>query len=358
MTRILALLPGDVGRQLLFFPTLETLQHQYSQVEIDVIVEPRAKQAYRLCRNVENVLTFQFENRNGAADWGNLIGKMRDRRYDVGITLSRDWTAGLLCWLAGIPKRVGYENSNLPPWVRFGRQRLPTVGGALADLAGVFLSSKVTPNARPYDAQRYHDLLLGLSIDQPCPDIAIHIPQADIQWAKIERKRLGIEDQPYILLHGGTGAENSDDEPSQFYPIKSWESVIEGYLERQPNTPFMIVQSPDNKDWVTSLLAVCPQLNIVTPQHVGQLAALIDAGHLMICADRAPLHLGVAVKTKLLALFGSLEPSRHLPPTHYFAGLKSLTSKVADIPPIQILEKVWKVESTGSSADIKLITLK
>ncbi|WP_249370290.1 glycosyltransferase family 9 protein [Acaryochloris marina] len=103
MTRILALLPGDVGRQLLFFPTLETLQHQYSQVEIDVIVEPRAKQAYRLCRNVENVLTFQFENRNGAADWGNLIGKMRDRRYDAGITLSRDWT--------GVSKGSGMHGS-------------------------------------------------------------------------------------------------------------------------------------------------------------------------------------------------------------------------------------------------------
>ena len=343
MTRVLALLPGDVGRQLLFFPTLETLQHHYSQVEIDVIVEPRAKQAYRLCHNVSNVLTFQFENRNGAADWGNLIGQIRDRRYDAGITVSRDWTAGLLCWLVGIPRRVGYENSNLPTWVRFGRQRFPTVGGAVADLAGVFLSAEVSPNARPYDAQRYHDLLLGLGIDAPCPDITIDIPPEDRQWARAEQERLGLAGKPYIVLHGGTGAENSDDEPSQFYPIKSWESVVGGYLERQPETPLVVVQTPENKDWVAALVKVCPQLQIITPQHVGQLAALIDAGHLMICADRAPLHLGVALKTRLVALFGALEPSRHLPSADYFAGLKSLTSKVADIPPIQVLEKVWDV---------------
>jgi|GEM_PF-480183 len=343
MTRVLALIPGDVGRQLLFFPTLATLRHQYPHIEIDVIVEPRAQQAYRLCRNVSNVLTFQFENRNGAADWGNLIGKMRDRRYDAGITVSREWTAGLLCWLVGIPKRVGYENLTIPPWVRFSRQRFPTVGGTVADLSGRFLTAAVSPNARPYDAQRYHDLLLGLNIETPCPDITIHIPGEDQQWAQTEQERLGIVGKPYVVLHGGTGAENSDDEPSQFYPIRSWESVVGGYLEKEPDTPLVIVQAEENKDWVASLVKVCPQLQIVSPQHVGQLAAFIDASHLMICADRAPLHLGVALKTRLVALFGALEPSRHLPSADYFGGLKSLTSKVADIPPIQVLEKVWDV---------------
>ncbi|NJM65975.1 MAG: glycosyltransferase family 9 protein [Acaryochloris sp. RU_4_1] len=343
MTRVLALLPGDVGRQLLFFPTLETLDRHYPQAEIDLVVEPRAKQAYRICPRIHNVMTFNFDNRNGAADWGNLIGQIRDRRYDAGMTISREWTAGLLCWLVGIPQRVGYENLTLPPWVRFARQKFPRVGGAIADLAGVCLTAAVSPNARPYDAQRYHDLLLGIGIDTPCPDIAIHIPPEDRQWAETEQERLGIANKPYIILHGGTGAENSDDEPAQLYPIRSWESVIEGYLERQPDAPLVIVQTADNKKWVADLVAVCPQLQIVSPEHVGQLAAFIDRGHLMICADRAPLHLGVAVKTRLVALFGALEPSRHLPTHPHFAGLKSLTNRVADIPPIQVLEKVWEV---------------
>jgi len=47
--RILALVPGGIGDQLLFFPTLESLKNQYPQAAIDVIVEPRAKSAYRVC---------------------------------------------------------------------------------------------------------------------------------------------------------------------------------------------------------------------------------------------------------------------------------------------------------------------
>ncbi|MDJ0550859.1 MAG: lipopolysaccharide heptosyltransferase family protein, partial [Microcystis sp. M49637_WE12] len=38
--RILTLVPGGISNQLLFFPTLETLQQTYPQSSIDVLVEP------------------------------------------------------------------------------------------------------------------------------------------------------------------------------------------------------------------------------------------------------------------------------------------------------------------------------
>ncbi|NJK41860.1 MAG: glycosyltransferase family 9 protein [Acaryochloridaceae cyanobacterium SU_2_1] len=344
MTRVLAVIPGDIGRQLLFSSTLASLKQHYPQADIDVVVEPRAKSAYRVIQTVGNLIVFNFESRNGSADWGNLIGQMRDRRYDVGLTISRDWTAGLILWLVGIPRRIGYANLNIPTFVRYARKSFPKLAGTVADLSGSFLTNSIAPNARQYDAYRYHDLLQGIGITDQCPELDITIPTADHDWAAAEGQRLGINtNRPYVILHGGTGAENSDDEPSQLYPIKSWQSVVQGYQERQPEIPLLIVQGNDNQEWVASLVAVCPQLQVVTPQDVGQLAALIDAAHLMICADRAPLHLGVACHTRLVALFGALEPSRHLPNQPYFSGLKSLTNQVGDISPIQVLEKIWEV---------------
>ena len=76
--RILALVPGGIGDQLLFFPTLESLKNQYPQAAIDVIVEPRAKSAYRVCPYVHEVLLFDFKDRNGLADYLNLLGIIRD----------------------------------------------------------------------------------------------------------------------------------------------------------------------------------------------------------------------------------------------------------------------------------------
>ncbi|NEO28783.1 MAG: glycosyltransferase family 9 protein, partial [Kamptonema sp. SIO4C4] len=54
--RILALVPGGIGDQILYFPTLATLKQQYPDAAIDVLVEPRAKAAYRVCQNVNEVL--------------------------------------------------------------------------------------------------------------------------------------------------------------------------------------------------------------------------------------------------------------------------------------------------------------
>ena len=45
--RILALVPGGIGDQILFFPTLDDLKKAHPDAQIDVVVEPRAKSAYR-----------------------------------------------------------------------------------------------------------------------------------------------------------------------------------------------------------------------------------------------------------------------------------------------------------------------
>ncbi len=63
------------------FSTLESLKKQYPQAVIDVIVEPRAKSAYRVCPYVHEVLLFDFKDRNGLADYLNLLGIIRDREY-------------------------------------------------------------------------------------------------------------------------------------------------------------------------------------------------------------------------------------------------------------------------------------
>ena len=109
--RILALVPGGIGDQILFFPTLEDLKRQYPEAVIDVMVEPRAKSAYRVCQYVHEVLTFDFKDRNGLADYLNLLGIIRDREYEVALSLGQRWTVGLLLWLNGIPIRVSYKSN-------------------------------------------------------------------------------------------------------------------------------------------------------------------------------------------------------------------------------------------------------
>lgn len=317
--RIVALVPGGIGDQILFFPTLDDLKQVYPNAQIDVVVEPRAKDAYRVSKSVTNTILFDFKDRNSLADWGNLLGVLRDREYDVVISLGRRWAVGFLLWLTGIPTRVGYAGS-----------------------AGqTFLTNPVPLKTGQYAAEMYHDLLQGVGIMTPCPEVAISVPAKDLDWADAERQRLGIQSSGYVLIHGGSSQLAKLKGIDKIYPIENWLGIIQDFQQRQPDLPIVIAQGPDDTELVEALVAANSKLKVTTPGDIGKLAAMIAGANLMLCTDSAPMHLAVAVKTYTLALFGPTDPKKLLPDSNRFVGIKSLSGNMADISPQVVLEKVW-----------------
>lgn len=318
--RILALVPGGIGDQVLFFPTLDDLRAYYPEAEIDVIVEPRAKGAYRVCKSVDTVLTFDFKDRNGMADFGNLLGIIRDREYDVALSLGRRWSVGLLLWMTGIPTRIGYK---------------PSAGSW-------FFTNPVPLKTEQYAAQMYHDLLQGLGINSPCPELAVSLPKQDIEWAEAEQKRLEIAETGYILIHGGSSRLAQSKGIDKIYPVKKWQQIVEDIQQKQPNLPIVMLQGPEDAEWIAAMMESRPNLKTTAPGDIGKLAAMIAGANLMMCTDSAPMHLSVAVGTYTIALFGPTEAKKLLPQSDRSIGLQSPTHWIADIKPEAVLEQVWR----------------
>ncbi|MEL6502633.1 MAG: glycosyltransferase family 9 protein [Cyanobacteria bacterium J06623_1] len=311
--RIVALVPGGIGEQILFFPTLDSLKGKYSTSTIDVVCEPSSKAAYRVSKSVSSVSTFDFNDRNSMADWGNLIGMIRDKEYDVAITSSQSWFTGLLLWLTGVNTRVGFEGNS-----------------------SMFFNRVVARNEKQYAARTYHDLLQGLGINSNCPELALNVPKPDIGWADSEQLRLGIKDTGYILVYGNSG----DDDTS--YPTEKWLSVIKDFKEKQPDMPILVISQPDNQGFVLPLLETIPDIKETIPDNIGKLAAIIAGANLLLCTSSATMQLAVAVQTYTIALFGSTEPTKLLPDSDKFLAIKSSTGSMSDIAPATILEKVWQ----------------
>lgn len=314
--RVVALVPGGIGDQILFFPTLDDLKQNYPDVQIDVVVEPRAQAAYRVCKSVSNVLRFDFKDRNSLTEWVDLIGNLRDREYDIAIFLGQDWFVGLLLWLTGIPTRIGY-----------------------GDGGNIFLTNAIPLKTVQYAATMYHDLLQGLGINSPCPEIAINVPKPDINWAESEQKRLGIQESGYILIHGGSSQQTQGND--QIYPVTNWQQIIQEFFKRQPDIPVVVIQGSEDKQLMQQLSESCPGIKVTSPPDIGKLAAMIAGANLLLCTDGAPMHLAVAVQTYTIALFGSTEPQKVLPASDRFIGFKSPTGKIADISPQLVMERVW-----------------
>lgn len=321
MTRLLALIPGGIGDQFLCFPMLESLQQQYPQAKIDVVVEPRAKAAYRVNRVVQTVLIYNFQGNTGPADWGNLVGAVREREYDALVTLDQKWFGGILLWLMAVPKRIGYAG-------------LPNAK---------FLTHAIAPTSQPYLAARYHDdLLKPLGVTRKCPALSINVPRKDIEWTEGELKRLELSPEAgYVLIHGGLLSDRESKGLSNTYSVSSWQALIKGFQDRQPDLPVVLVQAPNDRPWFQPIVEDCPGLKVSTPEDLGKTAALIAGAKLMVCTDSDAMHLAVALGTYLFALFGSTAPERVLPQDERFVALRSQTGQVTDIPPIQVLEKIW-----------------
>jgi len=310
--RIVALVPGGIGDQLLFFPTLDHLQQIYPEAKLDVVVEPRSAAAYRVSKSVNHTILFDFRDRNSLADWGNLLGVLRDREYDVVLSLAQPWGMGFLLWLTGIPTRLGYSNAAQP-----------------------FFTATVPFNPHQYLAQTYHDLIKGMGIDAPCPDVAVSLPNHDLDWAAAERQRLGIQDGGYVLIFAGT------ESGQEAYPLESWKGVVQGFQQRKPDIPFVLLQEAEEAPWVEPLMQVCPGLKLTLPEQIGRMVAMIAGASVMISTDGFPLQLAIAAQTYTVALFGANKPERFLPAKPQFVGIKSFTGKMTDIAPQTVLEKAW-----------------
>ena len=285
-----------------------------------MIVEPRAKSAYRVSPYVHEVLLFDFKDRNGLADYLNLLGIVRDREYDAALSLGTDWAIGLLLWLNGIPKRVGYQTGK-----------------------SYFLSDPIPLNLDQYEAFLYHDLVKGFGIKTPCPPLKVVVPKEDIQWAEAEQNRLDLKENGYILIHDGLNKQSRIEGLDRIYPVEQWQTIIDDIQQKQPKLSIVLLQGPDDAEWIAEMRENHANLKIIQSPDIGKLAAMIAGANLMLCTDSAPMHLSIAVGTYTIALFGPTQVSKSLPPNQdRFIGLQSPSLKIADIKPATILEQVWR----------------
>ena len=306
--RILALVPGGIGDQIYFFPTLETLHSKFPDAKIDVLVEPRAKKAYRVCKYVSEVLLFDYQDRSSMADYLNLLGVIRDREYEAVISYNAPWAVECLLWLNGIPIRVGEKNGS--SWL---------------------FSQSVSLNTEQYKPQTYHEILQGLGIKTDCPPVKINVPEKDIDWAESRQKLLDLKNG-YILLRG----------MGETYPIASWQKIVEDIQAKQPEIPVVLLQTQEEDFWVSAMMTANSQLKVLAPSDVGKIAALIAGANLFVCSDRDSLALAVAVGTYTIALIDSVDTSKKmLPQNDNYVSVSSSNNQIAGIAPETVLSKIW-----------------
>jgi ADP-heptose:LPS heptosyltransferase len=314
--RVLALVPGGVDDQLRFFPTINQIKDSFDQAEVAVVADPSAKDIYRLSKVVSEVIPYSFQTRNSPADWANLLGVVRDREFEVVLTLTQSWSMALLLWLSGVPTRLGYAGS----------------------ANRTFLTDTVPLKPEQPLAQQYQDLLQAINIPGPAPALTVNVPQSDITAVEALRRTQGIT-EGYILVYPGASPQGD------IYGVDQWLIILQDFQQRQPSIPVVLVKTAASAATIVAIQRQMSGLKVIEPDNAGQMAALIAGANLLVAVDSYALYLATALQVYAVGLFND-DAADSLPLPSPEATVRTLAVKspngtLAGIAPDVVLKKIW-----------------
>ncbi len=110
--RILVRATNWVGDAVMSLPALRAIRERFPRAYIAVLAKPWVADLYEREPFADQVIPHTA--RPGAGDWRGkwrLARRLRQGRFDCAILLQNAFEAALLAWLAGIPRRMGYDRN-------------------------------------------------------------------------------------------------------------------------------------------------------------------------------------------------------------------------------------------------------
>lgn len=287
---------GGIGDEILFLPTLISLKKTYPSAKLTLALEPRSRGIKDLTDIIDEVLLIDIKSKNKYLELIKLIFLARKGHFNLAITAGGNKFMSIILFLTGIKRRYGYNT------------------GKLSEL---LLTKAATLNKKQYACDMYHDLITSIT------DIKTNLPE--IKLGNVEKQA------NTILIHPGVSKLSVKMGMIKTIPAEKWAKVIDLLVEQGKKV--ILAGGPDDKECIETIrktMKYSKNENFVDyygkTKNLMDLAKLIASSEKFVCSDSAPLHIGVAVKTKTYVIFG---------PTDY----KKLIPNTPDVVPIMANDK-------------------
>jgi ADP-heptose:LPS heptosyltransferase len=324
-SKVLAINFGGIGDEVLFLPTLATVKRLAPECKLTLLVEPRSKSVMEVTDLIDDIITFDIKKKPLTPfDLVTLTMLIRKGKYDMVISSGSSPMVAMLLFLSGIKLRVGYDAGG--PWKSL-------------------LTHPVKLLREQYAADMYHDLTKGManylrrkavaaaSIREDAP---YQVPKITIKSESLAAMQKLLDDElkatatagdtrplKTVLIHPGTSRMAVSKGIIKTWSSENWLEYIK-LLQDQTDAPFqtrvVLAGGPDDKEVVEGLEAEIkkhgtkPYISAVgKTKGLADLAALTQLCDVLVCVDSAPMHIGVGLNKKIVALFGPTDPAKLIP---------------------------------------------
>jgi lipopolysaccharide heptosyltransferase II len=288
--RVGVLLPNWVGDVAMATPTLRTLRKNLPHARIIGIARPYLLSLLDGTHWLDATLPWEHKGRGRFARTWHLIQQLRAEQLDLLILLRASLSAGLLARLSGAKKTLGYTRRGF--------------GWLLTDpIARNFSASSPTSAVDDYLELIEHLGFTSESRQLELATTATNEAAADGVW-----KHLALPPPDRVMLLSTGGA---------FGDAKHWPTEYCVSLALRAADEFglttLVLCGPQERDHAASIESAAnhPQVRSLAREDVsfGTTKAIIRRSRLMVTTDSGPRHIGSALGTPTVVLFGPIDPA-------------------------------------------------
>lgn len=281
--KILLINFGGIGDEILFLPVVSALKSKFSDCEITLCTESRAKCVKNLSSDIDNVITADIKYGSKYYEFAKLWFEMFTGGYDAVFSSGSNKLIPILLFLSGIKKRVGFSN------------------GSFSDK---LLTRAVRLDKNRYAAKMYFELVkdeTGAAFKNP----------------KIEADKLsGLDD--CILIHPGVSLMSIKKGIFKNVDSSILQTVILELLRN--NKRVVLAGGPDDAEIISKILENEEIGNnplflnyYGKTKNIFDLASLFNSVKLIFCCDSAPFHIASALNKKTVVFFGPTDEKKLVP---------------------------------------------
>lgn len=296
--KILVVGPAWVGDMVMAQSLFRVLQQQYPEAEIDVLAPAWSLGLLQRMPEIHQGLTLAVGH--GQFGWSirrTLGQQLRNAAYSQAIILPNSWKSALVPWFANIPLRTGFVGEArwglLNDARRLDKQQLPMT-------VQRFVALGYPPNTT-----------LG---DYPKPQLLISPSQ---QQQVITKFQLTHTAEVLALCPG-----------AEYGPAKQWPAAHFAALAQRhllQGKPVWILGSAKDQAIATAINQACDGqcIDFSGQTQLSEAIDLLSLATAVVSNDSGLMHIAAALGKKLIALYGSSDPS-FTPPLSEQAEIISL----------------------------------
>lgn len=301
-----------IGDAVMTMPALRALKLANPGARITLLAKPWVSNLFEMDPNVDEIILYK-DTYEGLTGKFKLAQEIRKHDFCMAMLFQNAFGAAFIAFIAGIPERIGYS--------RDGRRLLLT-------------------EAVPFDgrAKALHHIEYYLNLVEKAGFPAKY----ELPWIYLSpEERLDARDKlktlrrPVVGINpGATYGSSKRWPPGRFAEVAyrtisemqgsavifggPSETAIAEEIEREFN------KLSGNPELNSSLITHHSLLNLAGKTSLRELIALISECDLLVTNDSGPMHIGYAVRTPVVAIFGSTSPEHTGP-----VGKKDIVIKKA-----------------------------